>query len=383
MRFEIGKTFGGYEFIDFLGSSKTDATYKVRNVFAQRIELLRVLPKQDDPDLMGRFLREIKVHARLVHPNIVCFYDAREIEGQLVMTTELVEGNTLAQRLQLGPISWTIAADYMGQTLSALNYAHREGVVHRHITPASIIVTPEGTVKLTSFGLAKAPSDPKLTQAGVVIGDLKYMSPEQVRGAAALDARTDIYSLGAVLYELVTGRAPFDFPSEFDMMLAHVKTMPAAPSAINPDVPRELDAVILTAMAKETSQRFQSADAFRDAIEKTKLAAEKTTTVKTSPEAAPVSAKPQVVSHEEQAQAAPLPAPSNQDNRVGKIASDLVARSCGPVSIDPPFLAGSFISKPGFPDVGTLPFTWGRAQLTVAGIIMAVIVLLAFFTVMR
>jgi len=197
-----------------------------------------------------------------------------------------------------------------------------------------------------------------------------------------LDARTDIYAVGAVLYELVTGHAPFDFPSEFDMMVAQVKTMPAAPSGINPNVPCELDRVILAAMAKETSQRFQTADAFRDAVEKAKLAAEETT-VKIGPERAPVADGPQSVSREEQAQAPHVSAPSNQDNRTEKITSDLVARSSECVSIDPPFLSGSFINKPGFLNIEALPATWGRAQLIVAGIIMAVIVLLAFFTVVR
>ena len=179
MKFEVGQTVGDYEFIDLLESSKSGVTYKVRNVLAQRFEALKVLPKhlQDDREKVDRFLREIKVHARLNHPNIVSFYNATQLENQLVMTTELVEGTSLALQLESGPLPVAKAVDYMCQTLSALSYSHAHGIVHREITPANLLVTPDGTLKVTGFGLAKAVNDPQLTQAGAMLGSLEYMAP--------------------------------------------------------------------------------------------------------------------------------------------------------------------------------------------------------------
>src|ERR1700674_3380200 len=146
-----GQTIGGYEVIDLLESSKEGMTYKVWNVLVQRFEALRVLPKslQDDPERVTRFLREAKVHARITHPNIVSFYHATQLDGQLVMTTELVEGTTLAGRRELGPVPVADALNYVSQVLSGLAYAHALHVVHRDVTPTNIILTPGGVVKLT------------------------------------------------------------------------------------------------------------------------------------------------------------------------------------------------------------------------------------------
>lgn len=379
MKFEIGKTVGGYEFLDYLGSSKVDVSYKVRNILAQRIELLRVLPKQDDPDLTSRFLREMKVHARLVHPNIVWFYDARELEGQLVMTTEFVEGNTLRQRIEGGPMSAIDASGYICQALVALGYAHAQRVVHRDITPECIIVTPEGTVKLTCFGVAKSAADPNLTQAGAVRGALKYLSPEQVRGTSGVDVRTDIYSLGAVLYELVTGKPPFDLASEFDIMLAQVNTIPPPPSALNPQIPREFDKVVLTAMAKEPNQRFQTADEFRDALENVNQAGTNEV-LQPRPDALQISARAEAVASAAQPQSASLALLSSHREGAANVVSGGGAASCARAPLTSPFLSSSFNNKPGF--LVALP-NWDRAQLTFAGIIVAAIVLLAILTVVR
>jgi serine/threonine-protein kinase len=154
----------------------------------------------------------------------------------------------------------------MSEVLSALSHAHEHGVIHREISPANILIGTDGAVKLTGFGLAKASTDPQLTQAGMVMGWIEYMSPEQVKGAAALDARTDVYSAGAVLYEMVTGQIPFICKTQFDVMAAHVNTPPPPPIGMRPDLPAELNQIILKALAKDPSQRFQSAEEFRDAL---------------------------------------------------------------------------------------------------------------------
>jgi len=269
MGFEIGKTVAGYEIVEVLGSSKTGVAYKVRNVFAQRFEVLKILPKsiQDDEEQNARFLREIKVHAQLLHPNIVTFYNAREIEGQLVMTKEFVPGITLVEKLQAGPIAWRESSRYACNALSALEYAHAHGIIHRGFSSSNLIITDTGIARLAGFGFAKSVTDPELTAAGVVIGALKYMSPEQVKGEA-IDARCDIYSLGIVLYEMLVGRVPFDAKSQFEIMMAQVNTPPKHVSDLNAEVPRELGDLVAKALAKSPGERFQTAREFREAIER-------------------------------------------------------------------------------------------------------------------
>ena len=270
MAFQIGETVGSYEVLEVLSTSGRGVSYKVRNTLAQRFEVLKVLPKElrEDHERVERFLREVKIHAHLVHPNIVSFYHAMEMNGQLVMTTELVEGATLKERLRAGPAPIKTAIDYGLQALSALACAHENGVVHRNIAPASMIITPSGTLRLTEFELAKTATDPRLTMTGVVIGCMDYISPEQVKGASRPDPRTDVYSLGAVLYELVTGKKLFSFKSQFEVMQAQVQQDPTAPREIRADLPEELDWAIRTALAKEPSRRFQNAKEFRDALKR-------------------------------------------------------------------------------------------------------------------
>ena len=161
MAFQIGETVGSYEVLQVLSTSGRGVSYKVRNTLAQRFEVLKVLPKElrEDHERVQRFLREVQIHARLVHPNIVSFYNAMEMNGQLVMTTELVEGPTLEERLRAGPAPINTAIDYGLQALSALAHAHENGVVHRNIAPASMIITSNGTLKLTEFELAKTATD--------------------------------------------------------------------------------------------------------------------------------------------------------------------------------------------------------------------------------
>jgi serine/threonine protein kinase len=177
-----------------------------------------------------------------------------------------VEGATLQSVLQAGRIPLPTALNYAKQVLAALQYAHEHGVVHRDVTPANILIAAGSVVKLTDFGLAKAPRDMRLTHSGAVMGSLYYMSPEQVRGSATLDERTDIYSLGAVLYEMSTGKRPFEAADPFSLMLAHVEQEPAPPLQIDPSLPLELSLILLTALAKEPDRRFSSANAFRDAL---------------------------------------------------------------------------------------------------------------------
>ena len=268
MHFEIGQKIGGYEIVEIRETEASGVTFKVRNVLAQRFEVLKILPKglRDDQERVDRFLRETKIRARLSHPNIVSFYNAMELEDQLVMTTELVEGSTLEALLKTDTIDTGKAVDYTAQALSALVYAHANGVVHRNLSPANMIVTEQGSLKLMDFGLAKMYVDPSLTQAGTMIGSLHYTAPEQVRGLPTLDERTDIYAMGSILYELLIGRKLFEGKGQFEVMQAHVQEDPPAPSTVNPALSEELSQVVMRALAKEPAERFQTAVQFRSAL---------------------------------------------------------------------------------------------------------------------
>ena len=310
MNFEIGKTYANYEIIDVLSSSRDGVTYKVKNTLVNRLEAMKVLAgnAQNDLESVERFLREVRVHASMQHPNIVAFYNATELDRRLVMTSELAEGVTLAARLELGPLPCHDAVSCMTQVLAALAYAHERNVVHRDLTPARIILTPEGVARLNGFSLAKGVAEAHLTVVGAVVGSLKYISPEQVKGSEKLDARCDIYSAGVVLYEALAGKPPFDAKSQFELMAAHVNTFAPPPSALQPLVPKELDAIVLKAMAKDPAERFQTAAEFREALSTVNTAAapapqpaEVSTAaavIVPGPESEPASAAPPVASAE-------------------------------------------------------------------------------------
>ena len=163
-----------------------------------------------------------------------------------------------------------MAIDYASQALSALQYAHTHGVVHRDISPANMIITKDGKLKLTDFGLAKSLKDIRLTQTGALIGSLYYTSPEQVRGDTNVDARSDIYSMGAVMYEMVTGVKVFSSDNPFTLMLAHVEQAPRRPSEVEPALPQAVNEILLKSLDKDPENRFQSAELYRRALESAK-----------------------------------------------------------------------------------------------------------------
>jgi serine/threonine-protein kinase len=267
MSFQVGDTVGDYQIIGLLGAGGMGKVYKVKNQISDRVDALKVLLPDlaEDQGLADRFMREIKVLASLNHPNIAGLRTAFRLENQLLMVMEFVEGTNLEERAQAGRIPLADAIDYIRQALSALGYAHKHGVIHRDIKPANMMLTPDNVIKLMDFGIAKSKTERKLTQTGTTMGSLFYMSAEQVQGNE-LDGRSDLYSLGVSLYELVTGSRPFQGKSDFDIMVAQLKQTPVAPIQMMPDLPRALNDIIMISLEKDPAKRFQTAEAFSAAL---------------------------------------------------------------------------------------------------------------------
>jgi len=264
MAIQIGDILGDYQVTGVLGRGGMGKVFRVRSLLTDREEAMKiVLPDLDEnPGLADRFLREIKVHASLQHPNIAALRTALRIGDRLVMILELVEGVSLEDTLRFGPMEVPQAVGYAVQVLSALAFAHERGVIHRDIKPANILISSEGVVKLTDFGIARSNTGGRLTSTGTAIGTLAYMSPEQVR-AEAVDGRSDLYSFGLTLYEMVTGRRAIRGDTEHALMNAQLTAIPPEPRAVNPLIPAAVSAAIMRALAKEPDRRMQTALEFR------------------------------------------------------------------------------------------------------------------------
>jgi serine/threonine protein kinase len=285
--FSVGQHVGDYEILSILGMGGMGKVYKVRNVISDRVEAMKILlpDLSSNQGLADRFLREIRLLATLDHPNIAALRTALTYENQLAMIMEFVEGETLANRAARAPLSTADAVNYSDQVLSALSYAHKQNIIHRDIKPANMMLTPQGVVKLMDFGIARSATDGSLTSTGTTLGSLNYMPPEQVRGEAA-DARSDIYSFGVSLYEMLTGKLPFKSDSQYSLMTAHLNETPPEPVTLRGDLPAGLNQIIMMAIAKDPANRFQSADAFRAAlssVEVSQLPASNTTAVTPTP----------------------------------------------------------------------------------------------------
>jgi eukaryotic-like serine/threonine-protein kinase len=265
--FGVGQHIGDYEILSILGMGGMGKVYKVRNVISDRVEAMKILlpDLSSNQSLADRFLREIRLLATLDHPNIAALRTALTHENQLAMIMEFVEGETLANRAARAPLSTADAVNYSDQVLGALSYAHKQNIIHRDIKPANMMLTPQGVVKLMDFGIARSVTDGSLTSTGTTLGSLNYMPPEQVRGEAA-DPRSDIYSFGVSLYEMLTGKLPFQGDSQYSLMTAHLNETPAEPITLRGDLPAGLNTIIMMSIAKDPASRFQTADAVRAAL---------------------------------------------------------------------------------------------------------------------
>jgi serine/threonine protein kinase len=270
MSIQIGDILGDYRVTGVLGRGGMGKVFRVRSLLTDREEAMKiVLPDLDENQaLADRFLREIKVHASLQHPNIAALHTALRIGDRLVMILELVEGVSLEETLRHGALEIQLALHYITQILAALAFAHERGVIHRDIKPANILIAEGGVAKLTDFGIARAAGGTRLTGAGLAVGTLAYMAPEQILSGHA-DARSDIYSLGLMCYEMVTGQRPIQGDTEHALMNAQLNVIPPEPASVNPLTPPAISAAIMRALSKEPGLRFQTARDFQAALQGT------------------------------------------------------------------------------------------------------------------
>jgi serine/threonine-protein kinase len=269
MSLHVGEAVGDYRVTGIVGFGGMGQVFQVEHKITKRKEAMKILLADlAEETQVQRFKREIEVQARLNHPNIAAVHNAFRLKDRLILVLEFVEGRTLESLLKQSGLPWKTAIDYARQTLNALSYAHENGVIHRDVSPANLMVTESGLVKLMDFGVAKSLGDLRLTDGGSMIGSLYYMAPEQVKGASEPDARADVYSAGVILYEMVTGRRPFEYEDRFSLMVAQVEELPRPPREIEPELPDGLEEIILTALAKDPAQRYQSARGFLQALDR-------------------------------------------------------------------------------------------------------------------
>ena len=265
-----GRTLDGrYEVQDELGRGGMARVYRGTDTLLGRPVAVKVLSAQyaDDANFVTRFRREAQAAARLNHPNLVQVYDTGSDDGVHYIVMEYVDAKTVADLLSSGRVLPNRAVQLAESVCDALAVAHAHGVIHRDVKPANIMVTRNGQVKVTDFGIARMTSNETVAQTAAVLGTASYLSPEQAQGGP-IDQRSDLYSLGCVLYEMLTGRPPFTADSPVAVASKHVLEQATKPSRVNPDVTPQLDAVVMRALSKNPDDRYQDAEEMRADLER-------------------------------------------------------------------------------------------------------------------
>ena len=264
-----GRLLGNrYEIIEKIGNGGMATVYKATDKVLKRYVAVKILRDEftTDEEFIKRFEVEAQSAARLTHPNIVSIYDVGVEENLYYIVMELIQGKTLKEIIveERGPLPWKWSVNVAIQIASALEMAHRNNIVHRDIKPHNIIITEDGIAKVTDFGIAKAVSNSTITAFGTTIGSVHYFSPEHARGGYT-DAKSDIYSLGVVMYEMVTGKVPFDADTPVSVALKHMQEEPEEPIEVNPNIPVAVNKIIMKALQKDSTLRYQTAtDMLRD-----------------------------------------------------------------------------------------------------------------------
>ena len=257
-----GKLLGNrYEIIEKIGNGGMATVYKATDKVLKRYVAVKILRDEftTDEEFVKRFNIEAQAAASITHPNIVSVYDVGKEENLYYIVMELVKGKTLKEIIvEDGALGWKWSVKVAIQIASALETAHKNNIIHRDIKPHNIIITEEGVAKVTDFGIAKAVSNSTITAFGTTIGSVHYFSPEHARGGFT-DAKSDLYSLGVVMYEMVTGRVPFDSDTPVSVALKHMQEDPIEPIVLKPDLPKSVNDIIMKAMQKDAEKRYSNA----------------------------------------------------------------------------------------------------------------------------
>ena len=258
-----GKLLGNrYEIIEKVGNGGMATVYRAEDKVLKRQVAVKVLKDEftTDEEFIKRFEIEAQSAARLAHPNIVSIYDVGSEDNLYYIVMELIRGKTLKEIIveERGPLPWKWSVNIAIQIASALEMAHKNNIIHRDIKPHNIIITEDGIAKVTDFGIAKAVSNSTITAFGTTLGSVHYFSPEHARGGYT-DAKSDLYSLGVVMYEMVTGRVPFDADTPVSVALKHMQEEPVEPIEVNPNLPMAVNKIIMRALQKDTTLRYQTA----------------------------------------------------------------------------------------------------------------------------
>src|SRR5215510_1925372 len=266
-----GTVVGNWTIGDKIGEGGTGQVYLAKHNLLGTYAAIKILSHAlaNDPKFRERFFQEAQSQSSLKHPHIAQVLDYFEQNGQYFLVVEHLAGGTLAEVIDRAkrPIEVHKALQWSKQALSALDYAHQRRLIHRDVKTSNIMFDHEGTAHVMDFGIALVVGGRRITSTGVAIGTVEYMSPEQITRPKDLDHRTDVYSMGVVLYEMLTGRVPFERETEFAVKAAHVNEPPSPPRTINANIPEALEGIVMRALAKDPDHRYSSCGEFSHAIE--------------------------------------------------------------------------------------------------------------------